>query len=89
MWFGGFNQNWHPGVLFSLRATLDKKQRDPEFFLQGIRQIGRLFDFDASEPYDYIEFGHILEEVDKKFNIDTRIREVSAFFQYLTTMIGI
>lgn len=66
--------------LFSLRASLDKKQRDPEFFLQGIRHIGRLFDFDASDPYDYVEFGHILEEVDKKFNIDTRIREVSVFF---------
>lgn len=59
------------------RASLDKKGRDPEFFLKAIRQLGKLFDFDASEPYDYAGFGEIFEEVDQSFNISAKIREVS------------
>lgn len=65
-----------------LRASLDKKGRDPEFFLNGIRQLGKLFDFDASEPYDYVGFGKILEKIDQQFNIDTQIREVSVYLFY-------
>lgn len=59
------------------RASLDEKGRDPEFFLKAIRQLGKLFDFDASEPYDYAGFGGIFEEVDQNFNISAKIREVS------------
>lgn len=58
---------------------MDKKGREAEFFLEGIRQLGRLFDFDASESYDYAEFGRILEELDGKFNVLTKVREVSSF----------
>lgn len=65
-----------------LRASLDKKRRDPEFFLNGIRQLGKLFDFDASEQYDYAGFGQILEKLDQNFNIDTQIRGVSAYLFY-------
>lgn len=39
--------------------------------------MGKLFDFDASEPYDYAGFGQILEELDKGFDITTKVAEVS------------
>lgn len=56
-------------------------ERDPEFFLNGIRQLGKLFDFDASEPYDYAGFGQILEELDQNFNISAKLKDVSVFLE--------
>lgn len=63
-------------VYFSLRASLDNKRHDAAFFLKGIQQFGKLFDFDATEPYDYAGFGQILEEIDKNFNISDKLRKV-------------
>lgn len=56
-------------------------ERDPEFFLNGIRQLGRLFDFDAFDPYDYAGFGQILEELDQNFNISAKLKDVSVFLE--------
>lgn len=60
-------------------------ERDPEFFLNGIRQLGRLFDFDASDPYDYAGFGQILEELDQNFNISAKLKDVSVFLDLNST----
>lgn len=70
-------------IISIFRSSLDKKGRDPEFFLRAIRQLGKLFDFDASEPYDYAGFGGIFEEVDPSFNMSAKIREVSVFLKAL------
>lgn len=66
-------------IIFSSRASLDKKRRDPEFFLDGIRHFGKLFDFDTSEPYDYVGFGQLLQELDTNFNVSAKIREASFY----------
>lgn len=58
------------------RASLDKKRRNPKFFLKGIQQMGKLFGFDASEPYDYAGFSEILRELEKDFNITAKYLEV-------------
>lgn len=55
---------------------MDREGRDPEFFLEGIRQIGKLYDYDTSEPFDYAEFDQILQELDPKFKIRVKAEEV-------------
>lgn len=63
-------------LIFPLRASLDNKRHDAAFFLKGTKQFAKLFDFDATEPYDYAGFGQILEEIDKNFNISDELRKV-------------
>lgn len=73
-WFIKWNF-WTPKCFY--RASLDPKQRGPAFFLKGIRQIGKLFDYDVCEPYDYAGFDQILRELDTNFNIHAKFIEVS------------
>lgn len=44
--------------------------------MEGIRQLGKLFDFDATESYEYVEFNRILEEIDGNFNVTDKVTKV-------------
>lgn len=58
-------------------ASMDKDGRDEAFFLNGLRNLGRLYDFDGSEAFDFLGFQHILDRVDNDFDITTILKEVS------------
>lgn len=64
-------------MYYTFRAALDKNGRDVDFFLKGVRNLGRLYDLDASDTVDLLEFQHTLEALDKSFDIATKLKAVS------------
>lgn len=70
-----FHSFYYPMATFS--AAMDKDGRDEAFFLNGLRNLGRLYDFDGSEAFDFLGFQHILDRVDDDFDITTILKEVS------------
>lgn len=56
---------------------MDKEGRDEAFFLKGVRNLGKLYDFDASEPFDFLGFQHILDQLDDNFDVTAKLKEVS------------
>ncbi|XP_055315742.1 pickpocket protein 11-like [Sitodiplosis mosellana] len=58
-------------------ATVDKEGRDEAFFLKGIKYLGKLYDFDGSETFDFLGFQHILDRLDDGFDIATKLKEIS------------
>lgn len=58
-------------------ADADKEKRDEAFFLNGIKHLAKLYDFDAGEQFDYLAFQHILDGLDENFTVISKLREVS------------
>lgn len=74
---------------------MDKQGRDEAFFLKGVQKLGRLYDFDGSESFDFLSFQHILDQLDDNFDIAAKLKEVSdnmVFFMdwvYFMTTVGL
>lgn len=60
------------------RAAADKEKRDEAFFLDGLRNMGKLYDFDSeSDGFDFLSFQHILDELDENFNVTSLLKSVN------------
>lgn len=63
---------------WSFRASLDKNGRDVDYFLKGLKNLGKLYDHDASETMDdLMEFQRILNKLDQDFDAAAKLKAVS------------
>lgn len=58
-------------------ATVNKEGRDEAFFLKGVQNLAKLYDFDGSETCDFLGFQHILDQLDEDFDVAAKLKEVS------------
>lgn len=61
-----------------LRAALDKEGRSESYFLDGIRNMAKLYDFDADEPYDFLSFQQDLDQLDPELDVAFKLETVSS-----------
>lgn len=63
--------------MLSFSAALDKEGRDEAFFLKGVQHLGKLYDFDDAQAFDFLSFQHILDQLDDDFDIVAKLKAVS------------
>lgn len=61
----------------AFRASLDKNGRDVDYFLKGLRNLGKLYDYDEPETMDLIEFQNTLDRLDPGFDVASKLQTVS------------
>lgn len=64
-------------VDLAFSAIVNKEGRDEAFFLKGVQNLAKLYDFDGSETFDFLGFQHILEQLDEDFDVAAKLKEVS------------
>lgn len=67
-------------VLYIFRAARDPARASEGNFLQQIRHMGKIYDFDLDEQFDYLTFQQYLDVYDADenggFNISSRLKLV-------------
>lgn len=72
---------------------MDPRKGSESYHLQNIQQMGKIYDSDVDEHFDYLAFQHFLDIYDASddddvdgFNISSRLKFVSLFYVYRPSM---
>lgn len=78
-----FVRNW---IGRSAAKDRNKEGRDEAFFLKGVQNLGKLYDFDGSESFDFLGFQHIVDQLDDGFDVASKLEAVS-YIVYFTSLV--
>lgn len=69
--------------MVNFRAAKDPQKNSKRSFLQQIRHLGKIYDFDMDEQFDYLGFQQFLDLYDSNniepFNISSRLKMVGVY----------